>query len=309
MTYTTQSPGERIKSFFKSNSGLPKLLLINIAVWLIIYLGREIAFLYSASGNETELRWIENVQLWLAIPASVPNFLARPWTIITYMFLHIEFWHLLFNMLWLYWFGKIFLEFLNSRQLLTAYLLGGIAGGLVFMAAYNIFPVFQSGLVQALALGASASVLAVVIMISFMVPDYVVNLMFIGKLKIKYIAIIMMATDILMIRSGNAGGHFAHLGGALWGISYALLIRKGFDPSRVLDIFSKGSVKTGYSRPKKVKFKKVHTSNRPLTDEEYNAQRADNQKKIDTILDKIAKSGYATLSKEEKEFLFKSSKK
>jgi membrane associated rhomboid family serine protease len=288
---------------------LPKLLLINIAVWLIIYLGRIIAFLYKVPGNDSEIFWIQNVQTWLAIPASVPGLLARPWTIITYMFLHIEFWHMLFNMFWLYWFGKIFLEFLSSRQLLTAYLLGGIAGGLVFMAAYNIFPVFSSTVGQSIALGASASVLAIVIMISFVVPDYTINLMFIGKLKIKYIAIVMVVMDILMIRSGNAGGHFAHLGGALWGISYALLIRKGLDPARVLSLFDKGNKKTGYARPRKVKFKKVHATGKPLSDEEYNAQRAENQQKIDNILDKIAKSGYSTLSKEEKEFLFKSSKK
>ena len=307
--YTFQSPGERIKSFFKSGGVLPKLLLINIAVWVLIYLGRVIAFLFKSSDTDTEALLINSIVKWLAVPASAGNFIAKPWTIITYMFLHIDFWHLLFNMLWLYWFGKIFLEFLNNRQLLAAYILGGISGGLVFMAAFNFFPVFQASLGQAVALGASASVLAIVIMISFMVPDYIVNLLFIGKVKIKYIAIAMIVMDVLMIRTGNAGGHFAHLGGALWGLLNVLLVRKGLDPSGIFSFGKTGQRNPKSSHAKRVKFKKVHTASRPLTDDEYNARRAQDQKKIDVILDKIAKSGYATLSKEEKEFLFKSSKK
>jgi membrane associated rhomboid family serine protease len=307
--YTTQSPAERIKGFLKSDSVLPKLLLINIAVWLLIYIGRVIAFLFKVPGNDTESLWIEGVAKWLALPAMAGNYISRPWTIITYMFLHVEFWHLVFNMLWLYWFGKIFLEFLNSRQLLTTYLVGGIVGGFVYMTAFNIFPVFEPSLARAVALGASASVLAVVIMISFTVPDYTVNLMFIGTVKIKYIAIVMVVTDLLMIRSGNAGGHFAHLGGAIWGIANVLLLKKGVDPSRMFMVLNLSNSKQGSLRPKKVKFRKVHATRPPLTDEQYNAQKAHNQKKIDKILDKIAKSGYSTLSKEEKEFLFKSSKK
>jgi len=307
--YTTQPPADRIKGFFRSDSILPRLLLINIAVWLAIYIGRIVAFLFKVPGNDTESLWIDGILNWLAVPALAESFISRPWTIITYMFLHVDFWHLVFNMLWLYWFGKIFLEFLNNKQLLTAYLLGGIAGGIVFMAAFNFFPVFQQSLGQALALGASASVLAIVIMISFMVPDYTVNLFLIGQVKIKYIAIAMIVTDILMIRSGNAGGHFAHLGGALWGFTYMLLLRKNIDPARLLEFKRIQGQHRGTARMKKVKFRKVYTSGRPLSDEEYNARRATDQKKIDEILDKIAKSGYSTLSKEEKEFLFKTSRK
>lgn len=307
--YNTQSPVEKIKGFFSSSGVLPKLLLINIVIWLLIYLVRIVTFLFKVPGNDAEAIWIDWILKWLAIPAAGELIMNRPWSIITYMFLHIDFWHLLFNMLWLYWFGKIFLEFLSNRQLLMAYLAGGISGGIVFIAAYNFFPVFESGLGQALALGASASVLAVVFLISFTVPDYAINLLFIGRVKIKYIAIAMVVMDILMIRSGNAGGHFAHLGGALWGIINVMLIRKGYDPSGLLIFMNDGKGIRKSTRPKTVKFRKVHTAGRPVTDEEYNAQRAENQKKTDEILDKIAKSGYSTLSKEEKDFLFRSSKK
>lgn len=308
--YSTQSPADRLRTFLKSSGVLSKLLLINVLVWFLVNFGSVIAFLFREPGKDTETIWLTFITNWLALPAQISGFASRPWTIISYMFLHLDFWHLLFNMLWLYWFGKIFLEFLTNRQLLASYLFGGLAGGLVYMAAFNIFPVFAQSLPQAVAIGASASVLSVVIMISFTVPDYVINLLLIGKVKIKYIAIFMVITDLLMIRSGNAGGHFAHLGGALWGIAYVLLLRNRLDPSLIFDVFNRSSSAGRRKKnPKTVKFRKVHQSAKPLTDEEYNARKAHDQQRIDEILDKIAKSGYTTLSKEEKEFLFKSSKK
>jgi hypothetical protein len=224
------------------------------------------------------------------------------------MFLHVEFMHILFNMLWLYWFGQIFLQFLSGKQLLATYIFGGLAGALIFIAAFNFFPVFEQSLPASLALGASASVMAIVVCISFFVPEYTIHLIFIGPVKIKYIAIFFLVMDIAMIQSGNAGGHFAHLGGAIWGFSYVKLMKSGFDPASVfslkwLSVFSNNNAN------RKTKFRKVHVSAKPVNDDDYNRQRAAKQQQIDIILEKISRSGYSSLSKEEKEFLFKSSNK
>ncbi len=245
---------------------------------------------------------------YLALPADPGMILKRPWTIISYMFLHYDFLHILFNMLWLYWFGKIFLEYLNPKKLISVYLIGGLAGGLFYVLAFNFFPAFQETVTQSVALGASAAVLAIVMAISFYVPDYTMNLMFFGQVKLKYIALVTVAIDLLSIRSGNAGGHIAHLGGAFFGFIYATQLRQGKDLAkgfnRLMDnlfsLFKKRSkMKVKYSSPK----------SRPETDMDYNGRKAAEQRTIDQILEKISRNGYEGLSKEEKEILFKSSKK
>ncbi|HSG67719.1 MAG TPA: rhomboid family intramembrane serine protease, partial [Bacteroidales bacterium] len=244
---------------------------------------------------------------FFALPASPELLLIRPWTIITYMFLHISFWHILFNMLWLYWFGKIFAQYLNERQLLTTYILGGIAGGLLYILTFNVLPVFEDTLPLARALGASASVMAIVMAISLFVPNFSINLLFIGRVKIFYLALALFVIDFFMIRHGNAGGHIAHIGGALYGFIYVHYLRRGKDLSRMFPSFRFKK----RTRPFKVKKGKadVHTPQRPSTDDEYNRQRVEKQKKIDSILDKISRSGYDSLSKEEKEILFNNSNK
>jgi membrane associated rhomboid family serine protease len=220
------------------------------------------------------------------------------------MFVQEGFWHLFFNMIWLYWFGKIFMEFMPGRKIYTIYLIGGISGALTFILAYNIFPVFQDTIHLSTTIGASASVLAITIATAVLVPDYTVNLLFIGPVKIKYIAIFTVILDVLMIRTGNAGGHFAHIGGAISGALFILFIRK--DIARRLGLFQLISI---LSKPFKRKpLQKVYSKGRPLSDEEYNKQKVMKQQKIDLILDKISRSGYTSLSAEEKEILFNSSK-
>ncbi|MDD4645687.1 MAG: rhomboid family intramembrane serine protease, partial [Bacteroidales bacterium] len=241
------------------------------------------------------------------LPADPAMILKKPWTIVSYMFLHYDFFHILFNMLWLYWFGKIFLEYLNPKKLISVYLLGGLAGGLVYVLAFNLFPAFQEAVPLSVALGASAAVLAIVMAIAFYMPDYTIYMMFVGPVKIKYIAIVTVLIDVLSIRSGNAGGHLAHLGGALFGFLYAIQLRQGKDLSRGFSRFMDSFVSLFKRRPvMKVKYKKPE--GRPESDLEYNARRAAEQRKIDQILDKISKTGYDGLSKEEKDILFKSSK-
>ena len=295
---------EEIKRMYYSGNIIIKLIFVNVAVFLLINILGLFSFLFTGSGI-AGLGIID----WLAVPSSLGRLLTRPWTIITYAFLHYDFLHILFNMLWLYWFGKIFLEFLNQRQLLSVYLLGGISGAILYMMAYNIFPVFSAAVNYSYALGASAAVYAVVVAISAFVPDYSIILMFIGRVKIKYIALFVVILDLLSISGGNAGGHIAHLGGALFGFLFAMQIKSGSDitawftsiTGKISDIFK--------SKPKMRVTENKFKKKKPVSDMDYRKQQAADQAVIDKILEKISKSGYNSLSKEEKEILFRMSNK
>lgn len=300
------NPLEEFKSFFRQGSILSVLILANVAIWILIQLLKVILFFYnnpdSAAANTLVLHA-------LAIPASVPALVARPWTLATYMFLHLDIWHLVFNMVWLYWFGRIFLEFLSSKQLVLVYIFGGLTGALTYVLAFNLFPVFYGIVPVSYALGASASVMAIVTAISFYVPNYTLQLFLFGKIRILYMAIILFVFDFFMIPSGNAGGHLAHIGGALFGI----LISQIFH-------FTKNSYQAEQSSTFfnnfKEKFQKKQNSyqtppdySRPVSDDEYNRKKKESQQKVDAILEKISKGGYDSLTREEKEFLFKTSNK
>ncbi len=308
--YQQISPFERVKIFFGKREALPRIILINIVVWLLIVLFKNLAFLFSSPETGTsglyKQQLTEFLLSFLALPANISVFLAKPWTLLSYMFLHFDFMHILFNLLWLYWFGVIFVQYLSQRQFTATYILGGIAGGLLYIFAYNVFPVFELVKINALAMGASASVLAIVVAISFYVPNYTINLLLLGPIRIKYIAIITVVMDLLMINAGNAGGHIAHLGGALWGFAYIKMLPY-FDPAKIFGILSAESIRK-YRASKKTTFK-VHHGRAPVSDEEYNLRKKEKQQRIDKILDKISQSGYNSLTKEEKELLFSTSKK
>lgn len=300
-----QSAGERLRSMVQMKPALSQLIIANIAVWFLLAIVQLFGFLFEPSGTRGDQLWLDSALQWIGVPASIPNLLLKPWTLITYMFVHEGFWHLFFNMIWLYWFGKIFMEFMPGHKIYTVYFIGGISGALTFILAYNLFPVFQDTIHLSTTIGASASVLAITIATAVLVPDYTVNLLFIGPVKIKYIAIFTVVLDVLMIRSGNAGGHFAHIGGAISGALFILFIRKDIARrSGLLRLLSY------IGNPfKKRPLRTVHSKGRPLSDEEYNKQKILKQEKIDRILDKISRSGYTSLSAEEKEILFNSSKK
>jgi hypothetical protein len=207
----------------------------------------------------------------------------------------------------LYFGGMIFLEYLSQKKLLWPYLIGGFSGAVFFVLAFNLFPVFSYAREDAVALGASASVLAIIIAVATYVPDYTIQLFLFGRVKLKYIALVLILIDILSIQSGNPGGHIAHLGGAFWGFIYAWYLRKGNDFYRIFD-----NIKfTGFGRkPKSAKFDTSRPkTGRPMNDDEYARKRAASQQEIDRILDKISRSGYSSLSSEEKELLFKTSNK
>lgn len=277
---------------------LLRLILVNIGVWFVLNLLMVAGFLFRSPGmGGDEKRFVQAVLIWLAVPADVGSLLSHPWTPFTYMFTHQQFWHLVFNLLWLWWFGSIFLQISNSRRLLVTYVVGGISGAMAFMISYQVFPVFVVERFSANMVGASASVMALVLCTTVLVPDLALNLLFIGLVKLKYMALFIIIIDILMIRDGNSGGHFAHLGGALAGMALGLVYKGDFLKSRLFN----------FARTRKPRVK--YTNPKPLSDEEYNRIRADKQKQIDSILDKISKSGYSSLSASEKELLFKSSEK
>ncbi|HOW41714.1 MAG TPA: rhomboid family intramembrane serine protease, partial [Bacteroidales bacterium] len=212
--------------------------------------------------------------------------------------------HILFNMLWLYWFGTIFLQYLDQKKLVSVYLLGGISGAVLYILSFNIFPAFRDIVSESVAIGASASVMAVVIAIAAYVPDYTVSLFLFGRIKIKYMALAILVLTSFMDFSVNSGGKLAHIGGALFGYLYTLNLRQGKDLgkgiNRIID-----SVVTFIKPGKKMKV----TYKKPADDYEYNKVKAEQQTKINAILDKISKAGYDSLTKEEKDTLFRESQK
>ncbi len=288
---------DELKHTFKQGSMLTRLIYINLIVFLAVKLVDIVLFLFSIGGENLLVHW-------LAVPAEPTQLLFKPWTILSYMFLHQGFIHILFNMLWLFWFGKIFLEYLTGKQLLNVYLLGGISGAVLYIIAFNAFPAFNESLQFSIALGASASVLAIVVSTATYVPNYTLHLMFIGPVKIKYIALVSVLLDLVFLMDGNAGGHIAHIGGAIFGYYYATQFKKGKDVSKGF-----GKVVDSFSTAFKPKSKLKVTHKRKETDMEYNTRRADEQKDIDAILEKIARSGYQSLTNKEKDMLFRQSRK
>lgn len=265
---------------FRSGNRLNMFIGINVIVFLVIGL---VNIFDGQTGFATTL------VSWLAMPADVERLLYRFWTPFTYMFSHQGLFHLLFNMLVLYWFGRIFLDFLNKRQFTLVYISGGLLGALWFILGFNLFPDFRSALNNDLLIGASGSVMAVVLAAATLVPNYSVSLLFIGEVKIKWLALIYVVVDILGLAGMNPGGSMAHLGGGLMGYIFIRLLQNGNDLSK---LFQRGP-----------KLKKV-AGNAPAK----TVNTEVNQEEIDRILDKISQSGYDSLSAKEKEQLFKASK-
>ena len=284
------------KQEFQQGTILNKLIYINVGLFLLFSILEVFSFMFQFS--------VTPLLSKLYLPANNSILITQPWTFITYMFLHSGFLHLLFNMVWLHFGGKIFLQYLQPKQLLSTYILGGISGGLLFILAFNYAPALQGLTLDARALGASASVLAIMVAIATYSPNYSVHLPFIGIVKLKQIAIVCVVLDILSIPNGNAGGHIAHLGGAIFGYFYIKQLKKGRDYSKGFSNFIDRLLNT--FKPKS-KLKTVHK--RSKTDYEFNSEKTAKQKEIDKILEKIAKSGYESLSKEEKATLFSASKK
>ena len=285
-----------IKKNFKRGNSLTKLIYINVGVFLITSILHVLSFLFMVNSVE--------FLNYFTLPASISYFIKKPWSIITYMFLHQSFIHLLFNMIWLYFGGQIFLSFFDNKKLISTYVLGGISGAVLFIISFNLFPAFAGVLQNTVAVGASASVLAIIMAITTKSPNYSIRLFLIGNIKLKHIAIVSIVLDILSIPQGNAGGHIAHLGGAFFGYLYVKQLNGGND---IASVFDKIMDYLATYLKRESKLKKAYR--RKKSDQDFRRGKVQTQAKIDNILDKISKSGYESLTKEEKDILFKASKK
>lgn len=250
---------------YRFSSVLMKIIIINAAVFVALHL-ISIIMLFAGSANpDAVLGWIE-------MPSNPARLIMRPWTVITYMFAQYDTLHLLFNMLWLYWFGVIFLNLSSPARFVRLYFIGGLAGALLYLIAYTAVPLFRGS--EGMLIGASGAVIAIVTATAIMAPDYKMYLLFLGGVSLKWVAIVTIGLDLIGVNGMNAGGHIAHLGGALAGAAYALMLRL---PRRSPNI----------KRPQQ-----PHTS------------PADARRELDTILDKIKKSGYSSLTAQERKRLF-----
>jgi len=275
---------------FLSRSIVERIIIINVAIFILAYLFNTFSFLLQIDGN-----FIVN---WFSLQPDFDLLLMRPWTIVSYGFLHLGFFHILFNMMVLYYFGNLFSDFFNSKQFLVYLILGIASGGLIYMLSYNYMPGLKTQ--SSLLVGASAGVMAIVVGISSHIPHYSLSFRFIGNIKLLYIAVALVVLDIVQIPTGNAGGHLAHLGGSLLGYVMTRYMNQGSG----LITWMTGTMTKKEKRPLKTVYKsaKKTTSKKKET-------KSEEQAIIDSILDKISKSGYETLTKEEKDYLFKAGKK
>ncbi|XMO85302.1 rhomboid family intramembrane serine protease [Algibacter sp. AS12] len=289
MTTLTQD----IKDKLSNLNVLEKIIAINVVVFLLALILR------------TDLIWFE-------LPSSFSSFIMKPWSIISYAFLHYDVWHILFNMLWLYFLGRMFLNLFSAKMAINIYFLGAISGGLLFMFCYSLFPGVFGG--SSRLLGASAAVRALLIFLCAYMPNQEMRF-FTFSLKLWYVGAAIVALDVIGVFSGikdpvygNAGGNLAHLGGALLGYFYAKQLLSGKDIGKGFERMA-DSVVSMFKPSKKGPLKTVHKNKGKVggyTKADFNA--FNNQKKIDVILDKISKSGYDSLTSEEKEFLFRAGK-
>ncbi|WP_435254462.1 rhomboid family intramembrane serine protease [Tenacibaculum sp. A30] len=281
---------DNLKYRFKHAGVVEKLIYVNLAVFLLVFITNTFGFLFQSKTNF--------IVEWFALPANFNDFITKPWTLITYGFLHTSFLHILLNLIALFYVGYLFQQYFTPKQLLSFYLLGTVFGGIIFIASYNFFPALQNVAHNSVLLGASAGISAIFIGIATYMPNYELKFPLIGFVKLWVLACIWVAIDIIQIPAGNAGGHLAHIGGALFGFFY---VRSA--SNKDLDIFE--SIKKFFAK-KEPKLKTVYKSGNKTP--KKSANKTQNQQDIDAILDKISKSGYDTLSKSEKEFLFKQGK-
>jgi len=309
-----------VKRGYASGNTVIRLIYINVAVFLVVNVVGLllIPFVGVGAGNNVAM---DGLLEWLMVPSQPLKLLTRPWTIVTYMFLHEGLFHILFNMLILYWFGRILQDLLGDHRIMPIYVYGGLAGFLLFFLTANIFPEFYANTYGTRMLGASAGVMAVVMAAATTAPTYQMSLILIGPVQIRWIALFMFVTDLIALRLGsNTGGHFAHIGGALMGYFFVKGLRAGNDLGIPLHDFVnsianffKGLFSKQKRKPKVVfrntETPKARPSRSSAKKDTAKQPNIPHQEKVDTILDKIKKSGYESLSDEEKEYLFNASKK
>ncbi|MAR65252.1 MAG: rhomboid family intramembrane serine protease [Cytophagales bacterium] len=277
----------------KKDNGLIKIIIINIIVFVSVSF---IQVILTISGLSSFFTLLINK---LMLPASLSTFILQPWSIISYFFLHMNFMHILWNMLFLYWFGKIITDNIGNNALISLYVLGGIIGGLLYMATYNIIPYYGERVSESLMLGASAGVFSVVVGSATLMPNYTFYLLLIGPVRIKYIALFYVLLSFFDVAGSNAGGEIAHLGGAFIGYIFIKQLQNGVNIGEgiinLINLFNKK--------------KRKKESKKDVSQDLRKGSMEPSQDEVDKILDKISDSGYSSLTKKEKERLFNASKK
>lgn len=288
-----------LKHTFKNGTVVTRFIFINVAVFLALTLIRIAGFLYQSD-------FLSPILPWISGSSSPEHMLYRPWTLITYMFVQEGFWHMFMNMILLLFAGRLFATYLNEKRFIAVYFMGGIAGFLFYFTGYNVFPVFDAS--SSIIYGASASVMAVLVAVATYTPNLELRLALIGGIKLKYIAIFFVVIDVLFFDASNTGGRLAHLGGATFGFLYSLSFKKGNDWSKLFYGFT-GFFQALFKPKSKLKVASKTKGYQAQYYDKNSKSKKEHQKDIDIILDKISRSGYDSLSKEEKETLFKASNK
>ena len=288
---------EKLFSRFQQFNVAEKLIAFNVIFFVLPLLVNTFLFLFKIP--------IDSYTVWFELSSSFSELVFKPWTLISYSFLHSGFFHLFFNMYIFLFSSRLFLNLFKSNSLLNVYFLGVIFGGLLFLFSYNFFPAFENS--KPYMIGSSAGVMSLLIFMSTYSPNLEIRL-FIFNVKLLYIGIAFMMLDVIQIPYGNAGGHIAHLGGALLGFFYANKLKNGVDIGLPFEriIFKLFNLFQFNKTKMNVAFK--NKSNKKFSGRNDNNSKT-HQKKIDEILDKISSSGYESLSKKEKDFLFKAGNK
>ena len=293
-----------IKFAYRRGSMLMRFIFINIAVCVILHLATLVAWMITGD-QAAVLQWVE-------LPSDLSLLIRRPWTLVTYMFSHYALLHILFNMLWLYWLGRIFMEYFSPKQLTGVYLLGGWGGALLFLLAYNLMPSLAGNSV--FLIGASASVLAVIVATAVYAPDYKIGLLFLGEVAIKWVAIVTVAIYLIGMETGNIGGNIAHIGGALVGAWFALRIKRGRDITRPLNAVLDAVV--GIFNGRSFLWPAARRGNKARPQQETTQHRQQpsrfdtvSEEELDRVLKKIKDAGYDALTDAERDMLFKASRR
>jgi membrane associated rhomboid family serine protease len=280
----------KMKVFYSGNR-INLFIGINVIIFLTFIVFKVFEYLFTKQTLYSNL-----VNDYLAVPSNLQTLLYRPWTLFTYMFIHADFFHILFNMLWLYWIGKILEEYLNGKKITFLYIAGGLAGATLYITCYNLFPAFADRAITSTAVGASGAVTAIIVATATLLPNYTISLILLGPVRLVWIAIFYFIVDFVSLLGPNAGGSLAHIGGAIFGFLFIKSLQKGNDWSTPFEDFFKP----------KPKLKVVSTN--------YNVKQGatkstiPNQDDVDKILDKISQTGYNKLTQKEKEILFNASK-
>jgi len=288
-------------AFSRRDNALNQLIISNALVWAVLIVFQAILFLAQSRGVYTL------VLRQLALSSDVAVLLRHPWTLLTYAFVHENFFHILFNMLNLYWFGQLIREYLGDRRLVSLYVLGALAGAVFFLLAYNFLPVLRPGLGMPV-IGASASVTAIIVAAATLLPDFTFMLILLGPVKIKWIAVAVVLISVGGINGGNPGGEITHLGGALLGFVFVKQLKAGRDMGRPIVAIGDWISGLFHGRPAmQVTHRSPVAVGRPSAAAGKASPGTTPPEEVDLILDKISRSGYESLSKEEKQKLFRAS--